>query len=408
MRLATGLVALLVAATVACGTASTDDDTWTARDARERAQHRSHLLRVDPDFTPAALSDAQAVWYGRLRLALDASAETADTRAGSDDVYLLGRYLGDYNAALLMALRATGDRRFLDRALDLLDIARDDLRDEWDDGTTDGFLGWRMRTVTSPDYHGRDVHAMDEAMTHGNIALVAYAAHVNRDLSPRYEEAATFWVDYLENDFIAKWTTRAGDVDGAWNGSRGFYKRFTHPRANQLRLAFYLGRITGKERYREQATRCMTDLRGTMSPNPSNADAVVWSHEVSGWNEGVQKVGYAQYMLRVLLDLTWDQPANSAEFPSGPERAAIVTTLRDVVFGSTTIAEPRMAERLDGSGEVSAALYGLAGYGTWDPTGRLLALADAFFDADSRGVSIAAYALMAVSEDRRSVRAVTP
>ena len=73
---------------------------------------------------------------------MEASRDTVDGRSASRDLYLLGRYVNDYTVALIMALRATGDLQFLDRAAEIWENARATLADEWCDGTTDGYQNW--------------------------------------------------------------------------------------------------------------------------------------------------------------------------------------------------------------------------------------------------------------------------
>src|SRR2546426_10680 len=106
-------------------------------------QDQGLTLRIDPNFSRARLTATEQLWYDRLWTLANAAAAVADTRAGSDDLYTYGRSVGDYNAYLLMGLRATGDRAFLDRVAVVTDIMRTKLKDAWDDGTTDGFVNWR-------------------------------------------------------------------------------------------------------------------------------------------------------------------------------------------------------------------------------------------------------------------------
>ncbi len=351
-------------------------------------------LYGDPRFDPDMLSADETLWVGRLNAALERSAGTARARAGSGDLYLLGRYVGDYVAALLAALRATGDLAYLDRVLELSTLYRADLADAWLDGTEDGFLNWLwLADPASETFYGKDTIPLDEAMTHGNVALVAYAFHVNRDIDPTYAEAADFWVDYLEDHFLAKWTSReGGDRLAAWTD--GFYKRFTHPRGNQLRLAHYLHACTGDPFYGTRAQEIASELAAHAEPNPTHPDAYRWTHQVAGTDEGWQKINYAQYVMRVLIEMSLE---GVASFDDADVMARYASTFRDVVFGGRGPAFDTMAERVDGSGSTSAGVYGLAGLGRWDETGTLLEVAERHVSDGSAGVSVAAYALMAVS-----------
>jgi hypothetical protein len=329
----------------------------------------------------------------RLDASIVDSWSTATAWAGSDDLYLLGRSVSDYVAALLMGLRSTGDLTYLDRVADLTELARADLADAWLDGTEDGYLGWRWRADESAvGLYGTDTHDMDEAMTHGMVGLVAHAFHVNRDLSPGYAEKADFWLGYLQDHFLAKWTERTGSADGAWES--GFYKRLTHPRANQLRLAHYLADITGDAAYADRARLIAEELSAHPEPHPEHPGAVRWKHQVAGSDEGWQKINYAQYTLRVLLEMNLE---GRPELDDDALRG-YATTFRDVVYRDGP-AHAVMANDVNGDGERSAAGYGNVGLARWDPTGSaLLEVADATYSEGSSGVSVAAYALMAVSD----------
>ncbi len=348
-------------------------------------------VQVDPDFDPGHLSPLARTWYDRVVESIEASRETIETRAASDDLYLLGRFVGDYQAALVAALRATGDRRFLDRVYEVAEIARASLRDAWDDGTTDGHLNWRMRTADAPPYHGNDRHQMDEAMVHGNVALWAAVLDANRDVDARFAEAADFWRDYLENHFLAKWRVRAGgDRVASWDGPRGFYKRFVHPRINQLRAAHYLWRLTGDGFYRERERSVSADVLGAIVENPTHPGAVRWKHQVSGKDEGWQKLNYAQYALRVMIELYEEQVDGFDEWLM----TRLATTVRDVVFAEAD--EHRMTARISGEGSTGLRVFALSAYAAWDPTGRILRIADATYKPGSYGLSTAAYALWAL------------
>lgn len=353
----------------------------------------SLALRGDPAFDPASLTADEALWVDRLDAAVDGSWSTATARAGSDDLYWLGRYVSDYVASLLLALRATGDLRYLDTVAELTEIARGDLADAWLDGTEDGYLNWRWRADETLDgLYGTDDHPMDEAMTHGMVGLVAHAFDVNRDLDPAYAEMADFWLGYLENHFLAKWASREGSLDAAWTS--GFYKRLTHPRANQLRLAHYLHAITGDAAYGSRASGIAAELAAHLEPNPDHPGAVRWKHQVAGSDLGWQKSNYAQYVVRVLVEMNLEGRTELDD----ATLESVAVTFRDVVYTDTP-DHREMANDVNGDGTRGASGYGNVGLARWDGTSEaLLEVADATYSDGSSGVSVAAYALMAVSD----------
>lgn len=185
-------------------------------------------LRGRTDFEPSDLTPRQRLWYERLRAAIGASRPKMVDRAEGDDVYDFGRWLFQYNSALLVGLRTTGDLRFLDEIDVVGETLRKRLSDGWCGGVArrvhvnaaygtvrepDGYRNFRLRAESGRDYC-RDTGDLNEALTHGHLAMVMYAYHANRDLpSPGgvdYEERADFWLDYLRNDFEAKWRERSG------------------------------------------------------------------------------------------------------------------------------------------------------------------------------------------------------
>jgi hypothetical protein len=109
-------------------------------------------MTADAGFKATNLSPEMQFWHGRMLDAMQTSTTTIDGRSKSGNTYELGRYLNDYTTALLNALRATGDRRFLDRAAQLWDQARVKQADAWLDGTKDGYVNW-LWLETPGDFH---------------------------------------------------------------------------------------------------------------------------------------------------------------------------------------------------------------------------------------------------------------
>ena len=180
------------------------------------------------DFDVSGLTSAQRHWYERLWKAADASLGDMVDRVANDDSYDIGRWAFQFNHALLVGLRATGDLAFLDAVDEVAETIRGQLDDAWCGGVDrsvslgarygivdegDGYLNFRYRSGSSI-HHCRDTSDLDEALTHGHLALLMHAYHVNRgNPSPRkidYGERADFWLDYLINHFEPKWRGRSG------------------------------------------------------------------------------------------------------------------------------------------------------------------------------------------------------
>lgn len=387
------------------------------------ADETALTLRVDPAFSRAGLTAAGQSWYDRLWAHSAGCAGTVATRALYDDTYTYGRSIGDYNAYMLMGLRATGDRAFLDRVKTVTDSMRTRLRDADDEcvgGTTDGFLDWRWRAVNmgysctnTGGFYGSDHNLLDEAMTHGNIALVAYAFVVNADVDTAYAARAAFWTDYLLNHWQAKWISRAGgDSVRAWmDNATGMYKHEAHVVANIMRAAYYLWRITGNPFYRQRADALAAQCMVNCVANPNVPTAYSWHHQVDNtltW----QAVNYAAYTSGVFCDLHVD---GYAPYVSDTEMAKFTSTWRDIVLRTSAPGFSTMEPNVYGGGTLVSTSpgYGFSTFARWDGTGTLLAYATALSAATPSAnslytVPVAAGALMAVSARASSAADTVP
>jgi hypothetical protein len=187
-------------------------------------------LRGDPNFRVDSLSKDQRLWYDRFWASIKHPNPNPDIHGilESDDEYHFARTLHQHNHALLLALRSTGDLRFLDEVDRVAQKIRGSLSDGWCDGVEspyetsaygevsgkDGYLNFRRRNTSDMVHYCRDIADLEETLMHGHLAMVMYAYHVNRDLpSPSgvdYGERSDFWLDYLRNHFEAKWRERSG------------------------------------------------------------------------------------------------------------------------------------------------------------------------------------------------------
>ena len=356
----------------------------------------------------ADLTPQEQVWYDRMSPAMTASAVLVNTIMTTGDSYELGRDGGNYIEALLMAYRATGDVQFLERVYQLSELARGSLRDAWLDGTTDGYTAWIwLADPTNATYYGKDTNWLDESISSGNAALWAWALHANRGLDPRYAAAADFWRGWLENHFLAKWYARAGGALAAWNTPyAAFYKPDTEPRSANWRLAHYLWRITGNTFYRDRRDQIVTELAGSNEVNPAHPTAFRWTKETDPNSVNWQQVNYANYYMRVVLEMNLE---GMPFFSSDANMKRFAGAFRDVVFASSMPARSSMTGNVNGDGSMGYALHAFNGFSTWDSTGFLMNLANASITgagnyagggtskAARNDVYISGYALFALS-----------
>jgi len=370
-------------------------------------------LRIDPSFSRSRLSAVEQQWYDLTWSHSAGCASTVITRSLYDDLYTYGRSVGDYNAFMLMGLRATGDRAFLDRVKVVTDSMRTKLRDADDacvGGTTDGFLDWRWRAVglgysctNTGGFYGSDHHQLDDAMTHGNIALVAYAFTVNADLDTAYAARAQFWTDYLLHHWEAKWIQRAGgDSVKAWmDNSVGMYKHEAHVVANIMRAAYYLWRITGNPFYKGRADALAAQSAANCVANPTVPTAYSWHHQVDNTTTW-QAENYAEYTSAVFCDLHFD---GYTPYASTAEMTKFMSTWRDIVFGASAPLFQSMGPDVYGGGTpISITASGASAFGRWDSTGKLLAYASTLAAGTPSATSIYTMRLTAGAQVAVSAR----
>ncbi len=314
---------------------------------------RGFSLRGDPSFAVSSLSADQRVWFDRSLASIQGQVSAMVSRAQRDDMYLFGRTLYEFSASALLGLRATGDLRFLDALDPMLQALRAQLYDGWCDGVDstvyvnarygtvvekDGYRNFRFRYESGRDYC-RDTGDLNEALTHGHLAMVMYAYHVNRDLvSPAgvdYGERADFWFDYLRNDFEAKWRGRTGV---AWPAMDFIDLKFSHT-YNVFTLYYYfMGQRLASVGHRDAAaylaeavslTDAMFDQAyvpgerggGFVEVSAPTGDAVVYSFGAPGRSEveeahlEASPMTYSRYALSAVLALRlegvarWDDAA---------------------------------------------------------------------------------------------------
>lgn len=379
-----------------------------ARSGAAPAPEREPRSMVARTAGPLAMTPEEQVWYGRLLAGMAASDVLVETIMTRGDSYELGRDGGNYIEALLVAFRATGDVQFLERVYELSELARGSLHDSWLDGTTDGYTAWRwLADPSNATYYGKDTNWLDESISSGNAALWAWALHANRGLDARYGVAADFWRDWLEDHFLAKWYARAGGALTAWNTPyAAFYKPDTEPRSANWRLAHYLWRLTGNTFYRDRRDEIVTELAGSNEVNPAHPTAFRWTKETDPASTNWQLVNYANYYMRVVLEMNLE---GMPFFGSDANMKRFAGAFRDVVFASSMPSLSAMANNVNGDGSMGYALHAFNGFSTWDSTGFLMDLADASITgagnyaggglskAARNDVYISAYALLALS-----------
>jgi hypothetical protein len=286
----------------------------------------AYPMRGEPFFTESTLSPEVQVWYKRYQAASkneDAHEFSPLKMAQSGDIFQLARPFNDIITTHLGMLRLTGDLRVLDRVDFLMQQARAQLKDAWDDGTTDGFLSWRNYNAGEllPGDYGTDRNReLDEMLAHSVVASVAWAYRQNQDLvSPSgisYKSRADFWQNYLSNHFEKKWRQRNSKP----TGFPFLTKTLLHVYSNWIRYHYYMHKLTGRNDYLAEANRLASITAKNMSTVEGTSN-YIWEHFVrfdpkSNTNpSSAQPVTYVQLTYNAVLDMGYEgfaQFANSA------------------------------------------------------------------------------------------------
>lgn len=290
-------------------------------------QFERYYHRGNPGFSSTGITGTAKTWYDRIRTGITVNktylyADVLELAAGDatwgPDLYDLGRGIGDATKNALDSLRLTGDLRFLDWVDEIWQLARAKLADY----DSDGYLGWTWQH--DPDnatFYRKENHEQDAIMTHGIVAMIAYAYAQNRDLtSPAgidYGERADFWKNYLLTQFIPKWTNING---GAGSAPKTSFINFwlTHPWNRNALMHYYLWRLTGNTTYKSVADDHIAanfisgENKNFSTVTTDGGDTYVWRMGVlynadgsaTGNSENyLHESYYAQYFAHDLLDL---------------------------------------------------------------------------------------------------------
>jgi hypothetical protein len=355
-------------------------------------------LKGDPAFDRLSLSSEQSVAYDGLLASLQHPdiLRAVMAMAASDDVYVYSRVLYSHVQAVLVAFRMTGDLVLLDHVDMIAEQMRAQLADGWrgtndgSDGTKDGYLNWVFRSGGGSDA-GKDLRRIDEMGAHGNVAAIAYALHVNRDLvSPsgrRYGANADFWRDYLVNHFEAKWRKRTGVTSGFPIMTRPFTVTYI----KWIRWHYYMGMLTGNEAYLAEARRMADEHWKHMYPIATPAGtAYVWAHGMKALDgplsHELHATTYAGHVYGTAVEFflegfhQWRDEENLRRLARTFTQFIIDTTdpikngmASDVGGGKPRLhLEPAADRSRLGNTMYRDRNYGLIG--PWDPTGKVHAI----------------------------------
>ena len=363
-------------------------------------------LRGDPTFDSNDLSLEQRTTYDAIKRLIAAPPDgqfNSYVMANRDDIWWYGHGLQTHVQAVLIAFRITGDLSLLDHIDELGELMRAKLRDSWrgtkdgSDGTSDGYLNWVHRTVTTEEDHGKDIRLEYDQKAHATAATIAYALHNNRDLtSPKgydYGEHADFWKDYLVNHFEAKVRSRHGTTDGSfpivdWPPQINSYSSWT-------KWHHYMGLLTGNASYTTEAERMSDALLDQLVPcGTAHGDAYVFrrndpEHPTAGsYGQYLSATTYAEFVFADAVEFHLEGFHSWAD-PVHLERYA--RTMTQYIMDNDDPINDGLARTVGGERDrcgvvyrkgsfrrINAHLFSrmtLALLAPWDPTNAITALA---------------------------------
>ncbi|GAA0476986.1 hypothetical protein Aca07nite_85120 [Actinoplanes capillaceus] len=272
-------------------------------------------------------------------------------------------YSVDANTAMF---RATGNTRYLDRALEYITGVVSTARPSKELPTSqyrDGYLGWvsnredlRPTGVEVPLYES---YFWRHATTTLRIMRQAPAVHGEPTYRERYERLLAF----AERNVFDKWHTRGADDN--------IYRNRTHMASHWAAIALNLAAITDDPARRDRYRRVVDDidrklpnhptgLRGQMRPHPQEPSAYFWSDEWGATERPGQDVSHANGVLSYVVEA-----ADQADFWTGADMIAFGNLLTKVIWPGGG----RYAAYVDGSGTDNGWFSdGLVKLGRYDPT----------------------------------------
>jgi hypothetical protein len=357
------------------------------------------------DFQLNSLSGHSRKWYDRLWRAIKRDSPVMreiNEIASEGRLERMGRVVNTYLTALLTDLRVTGDLALLDEVDRVMQLARGALADL--DG--DGYVNWRWQREGEENHkhYNTDWTVLDEQLTHGFVAMVAYAFRVNAHLDPRYKERADFWTDYLKNHFEAKWRER----NKISSGFPFLVARMTHAYANWIRYHYYMHLLTGEPSYLNEATR-MAGVLNKQMIEVNGGTAFVWDHFATQepHNSGTQFASsgncqsftYARYTVHSMIDL-----ANEGfSVFTNAFMQKVAGTLRDIIMDNEDInfapdvcgGKPMGGLQPSNDDRETLAKYASSPYTTlaawdalaaWDRSGKIVSISEKVYNKTENNV----------------------
>lgn len=180
------------------------------------------------------------------------------------------------------------------------------------------------QTMENAEYCGTDLIVLDEILAHASLAAAAVTLrNAGYDIRP--------WINYLKNDFEAKWRARNAV-------STGFPFMFmltnvTHGYINLIRYHYNMYLLTGDYGYYQEAQRLAANVRHEFTVN--ELGQANWGHfiveDLSAIPGGCQPGVYVRTTVQGILDLNMQDPTLFPDAMLPP----IAKTMAEIVLAAS-------------------------------------------------------------------------
>lgn len=235
------------------------------------------------------------------------------SKAKSGNVNQEYYYLGYYVDGLIKIWQATGDNKYLDRALNLINLTVSDAV-----SVGNGYLGW-------PN-NDNDGHALWDSFYWRYVATLLRIMHQSPQLraSGNYEQQYQQLLNFTEKNIWERYEAQ---------GLNNFYRINTHMASHWARIGMELFIITGKTKYKTvfdnisfaQMLNRPSNLRNQLKPNSIVPSAYTWSQNWDSYR--IQDTSHAGAIISFIItayenDMYW----NKADID------ALTSTVNDVIW----------------------------------------------------------------------------
>ena len=268
-------------------------------------------------------------WYGENR-------SEAFTLSRSKNLKQEYYYLALYIDGLTSIWQATGDSKYLDEALTLVQNTVNDAT-----SMGNGYLGWPAADGNQyslwDGFYWRSVATLIRIMHKSPIL------RSNGDYQTQFENLLAFSEKNIWDRY---------ESDGLGN----FYRSNTHMTSHWARIGMELYIITGKQKYKTVfenisfgvMVKNPSNLRGQLVKNPNTPSAYKWSSQWGNTNSRIQDVSHAGAIVSFIVrafenQLYWNQE----------DIDALVSTLDNVIWKDSY--GTKYMKNVDGSGGYEAA-----------------------------------------------------